>query len=261
MLADLRYDRLGEGPALLILHGLFGSRSNWAAVARALADRFTVFLPDARNHGESPWTSSHTLDDMANDVIHLANALDLAEMGVVGHSMGGRVAMRLALTRPALVKAVASVDMAPRHYAMHERFGRILRGLRAFDPATLPTRSAAEPSLAEHVAEKPIRDFLLKNLNARPDGGYAWRLNLDVLERDLEHIGGQELETGRYDGPALFLYGTASNYVTPEDLELIPAIFPRADFAPVEGAGHWLHAERPQETVAKLRAFFEANLI
>ncbi|KPP92511.1 MAG: putative hydrolases or acyltransferases (alpha/beta hydrolase superfamily) [Rhodobacteraceae bacterium HLUCCA08] len=233
-------------PKLLIAHGLFGSGRNWGVIAKRLADRYHVLAPDLRNHGDSPWFDSHSYDDLAQD---LAALLD-RPTDVVGHSMGGKAAMVLAVTYPDLVNRLIVADIAPVAYAHSQSHN--IAAMRAVDLSGVARRSEAGDLLQVEEALKP---FLLQSLDA---DGKRWKLNLDVLDRDMDKIVGFPELDGQFDGPALFLSGADSDYLQPAHRDRIKALFPAAKFAKIPGAGHWLHAEKPREFEAALRAFLEA---
>jgi pimeloyl-ACP methyl ester carboxylesterase len=238
---------------VLIVHGLFGSARNWGAIAKRLATDRRVVTPDMRNHGESPWTDSHRYPDMAADLAEVAESMG-PPVDVVGHSMGGKAAMLLALTRPALIRRLIVADIAPVGYGHSQ--AHLTRAMRALDLTDLTTRGEADRRLAAAVPDDSTRAFLLQSLDLK-QGLPRWRLNLAVLERDMDHITGWPVGvTGRFDGPVLFLSGALSRYMQPEYRAPIKALFPNAKFAKIPGAGHWLHAERPREFEASLRAFF-----
>lgn len=236
-------------PPLLIVHGLFGSGRNWGVIAKRLASDRRVLTVDMRNHGDSFHADSQSYPDMADD---LAEVID-AEGGtadVVGHSMGGKAAMVLALTRPAYVQSLTVADIAPVGYEHSQ--AHLIKAMRDLDLSAITTRSDADAALADAIAERETRAFLLQSLDVR---NKAWNLNLDVLERDMDQITGFPDVSGRYDGPAFFLSGGSSDYVGPEHRARIKTLFPQAKQARIPGAGHWLHAEKPREFEAALRAF------
>lgn len=240
-------------PPLLIAHGLFGSARNWGVIARRLADTRQVIAVDMRNHGESPWFDSHTYSDLAAD---LAEVIDshggLAD--VVGHSMGGKAAMMLALCHPGLINRLVVADIAPTRYDHSQ--SHLIDAMRAIDLDGLSSRAAADADLAHLVQEAPVRAFLLQSLDIKEK---RWRLNLDVLEAEMATIvGWPDIDT-RADVPALFLAGAESTYVSAESRAAIRRLFPAARFAKIPGAGHWLHAEKPREFEAAVRVFFDAQ--
>jgi len=232
-----------DHPDLLIAHGLFGSGRNWGVIAKRLSDSFHVLAPDLRNHGDSPWHASHSYDDLAEDLA----ALLPGPAHVVGHSMGGKAAMMLALRRPELVRRLVVADIAPVPYTHTQAHN--IAAMRAVDLSRVTRRSDA----AEQLDVAPeIRDFLLQSLDAAEK---RWKLNLEVLEAEMDRIIGFPTIETQYDGPTLFLSGADSDYVRATDRDRIKALFPNAQFAKIPGAGHWLHAERPRAFEAALRTF------
>ncbi|MCG6884891.1 MAG: alpha/beta fold hydrolase [Silicimonas sp.] len=238
-----------EQPGLLIAHGLFGSARNWGAVAKRLSDTREVSAVDMRNHGESPWLDAHDYPAMASD---LAGALQ-KPADVLGHSMGGKAAMVLALSAPERVRRLIVGDIAPVSYGHTQR--HLIEAMRAVDLDRVETRRQADEQLAAHVAEASVRAFLLQSLDVK---ARRWRLNLDVLDREMPKVLSFPEVTGVFEGPALFLSGGDSDYVKREHRDRIKALFPNARFAKIPGAGHWLHAEKPREFEAAVRAFLDA---
>ncbi|MFN4157356.1 MAG: alpha/beta fold hydrolase [Gemmobacter sp.] len=243
-------------PQVLIVHGLYGSARNWGAIARRLADAGrAVVTVDLRNHGGSPWWPTHSYADMAGDLAGVIAAAG-APMDVVGHSMGGKAAMMLALTRPDLVRRLVVADIAPVAYA-HDQT-RHIDAMRGLDLTGLDSRAEADRRLAASTPDAGLRAFLLQSLDLKAVPP-RWRLNLDVLAREMGQIVGWPDVAGRFEGPALFLTGAESDYVRPEHRPAIKALFPAARFAKIAGAGHWLHAERPREFTETLRVFLGAE--
>ena len=231
----------GKPSRLLLAHGLFGSARNWGVIARRLSDAFEVSAVDMRNHGASPWFDSHSYRDMAGDLAPLAGG------AVLGHSMGGKAAMVLALTRPERVARLIVADIAPVAYGHSQT--PMIQAMRGVDLDKVTTRGDAAAQLDMSPG---VRDFLLQSLDVKEK---RWRLNLDVLEREMPGIIGFPEVESRYEGPALFLSGAESDYVLPEHRDRIRRLFPAAKFAKIPGAGHWLHAERPRAFQAAVRAF------
>ena len=230
-----------SNPKLLIAHGLYGSGRNWGVIAKRLSDTYHVICPDMRNHGSSPWFETHNYFDMATD---LAELLD-GPTRVVGHSMGGKAAMVLALQHPELVEKLVVADIAPVGYS-HDQSQHI-DAMRAVDLSRVEKRSEAGENL-----DPMVRDFLLQSLDVKEK---KWKLNLDVLEAEMPNVIGFPQVQGTFEGPTLFLSGAESDYVLPEHRTGIKALFPAARFAKLNGAGHWLHAQKPREFEAALRTF------
>ncbi|MGB3316248.1 MAG: alpha/beta fold hydrolase [Albidovulum sp.] len=250
----LRFDEYGTAtdlPTLLVVHGLFGSARNWGAIARRMASDRRVVVVDMRNHGESFRAETHSYPDMADDLAEVISALG-GPVDVVGHSMGGKAAMQLALTRPDLVGRLVVADIAPVAYGHSQ--AHLTQAMRRLDLSGLAARSDADRRLAQDVADPGVRAFLLQSLDLKGEAP-QWRLNLDVLEREMDKIVGWPGTKGHYDGPTLFLTGAASDYVRPEHRAGIKELFPAARMAKLPGAGHWLHADKPREFEAALRAF------
>ena len=240
-----------DAPPLLIAHGLFGSARNWGVIARRLADRRDVLAVDMRNHGDSPRFPTQSYADMAADLAEVI-AANGGRADVLGHSMGGKAAMLLALTEGAMVNRLVISDIAPVAYS-HDQ-SRHITAMRALDLSGLTSRAEADRRLAATVTDPALRAFFLQSLDlkSRPP---RWRINLDVLKAEMPKIIGWPQVTGRFDGPTLFLSGALSHYVRPEYRETIRALFPAARFAKIPGAGHWLHAEKPREFEETVRVF------
>ena len=243
MLNTVTYD----GPAgtpLLIAHGLFGSARNWGVIAKRLAAARPVITVDMRNHAGSDWYDSHGYDDLAAD---LAGVID-QPTDVLGHSMGGKAAMVLALRNPGLVNRLIVADIAPVTYT-HSQMGPI-EAMRRVDLAAITNRGDAKAQLGD--LEPGVPDFLLQSLDMKER---RWRLNLDVLAAEMDKIIGFPQVSGQFDGPTLFLSGGNSDYVQRDARPAIKELFPNAKFAKIPGAGHWVHAEKPREFEAAVSAF------
>ena len=250
MLAMTTYGEDETLPPVLIVHGLFGSGRNWRAIARRMARARRVATVDMRNHGQSPRADSQSYPEMAADLAEVIAALG-GRADVLGHSMGGKAAMVLALSRPEMARRLLVADIAPVAYEHSLR--HLVEAMQGLDLARINTREEADAALAREVEAPELRAFLLQSLDLKAK---KWRLNLDVLGRDMELITGFPEIGGRFDGPVLFLSGTESDYVRPEHRARIRALFPRARFARIPGTGHWLHAERPRAFLAAAEAFF-----
>lgn len=257
MLATIRHPATSPdgSPTLVIAHGLYGSGRNWGVIARRLADVRDVVVVDMRNHGESPRFATHSYPEMAADLAETIRSLG-APVDLMGHSMGGKAAMQLALTEGALIRRLVVADIAPVVYA-HDQ-SRHAQAMRALDLTGLTTRGEADRRLAAYVEDAGLRAFFLQSLDLKAEGGPRWRLNLDVLEAEMPKIVGWPGTEGQFDGPALLLTGSESHYVRPEHRDTIRSLFPKARFAKLQGAGHWLHADRPREFEETLRVFLSA---
>ena len=252
MLNRIEYGDPASPRSLLIVHGLFGSGRNWGAVAKRLADMCHVVSVDQRNHGESGWTDTHSYGDMAEDLAEVIEDLQ-KPVDVVGHSMGGKAAMALALTRPALVASLLVADIAPVAYTHTQT--QFIEAMRGVDLSKVTKRSEAMDQLAATVDDPTLRSFFTQSLDLKEK---RWRLNLDTLDREMPGILGFPTFTSQYDGPTLFLSGADSDYVRHAHRPDIRALFPKARFAKITGAGHWLHAEKPREFVATVRGWLDS---
>ena len=240
-------------PPLVIAHGLFGSGRNWGAIARSLATRRDVVAVDMRNHGSSFRADSQSYADMAGDLAEVLASLGQADL--LGHSMGGKAAMQLALTQGHLLRRLVVADIAPVAYT-HDQT-RHIAAMRGLDLGGISTRAQADARLAQQVEDPSLRAFFLQSLDLKATPP-AWRLNLDVLEASMPQIIGWPDTQGCFDGPTLFLTGSQSAYVKVEDRAPIRALFPQARFAKLLGAGHWLHAEKPKAFAETVALFLDA---
>ena len=257
MTLELAHDGFGEsGPPVVILHGLLGSARNWTSIAKELAASHRVFALDLRNHGRSPWAGTMSFDEMAGDVAAFMERHGLGAVTLIGHSLGGKVAMHLALTRPELVERLLVIDVAPVAYP--HTFGPFIEAMRQVDLAAVKRRSDADLQLLEAVPDAVLRNFLLQNL-VKTDAGFVWRVNLEALAANMDELLGfpTPAADAAYGGPTLFIAGSRSQYVQPEHRPLIERLFPKAETVVIAGAGHWLHAERPAEFLAAVRRFLD----
>ena len=249
----------GEGAPVALLHGLYGQSGNFATVQRRLAaGGRRVLALDLRNHGASPHAPAMGYPDMAEDVLETLRAAGVLPCALIGHSMGGKVAMWAALAAPAAVARLLVADIAPVAYAHATEHGDYLAALAALDLRPGLTRAAADAALAARVPDAKVRGFLLQNFV--PGDPPRWRIDLAAIAAALPQlVGWPEDVTGRYDGPTLFLSGARSDYVRPEHRPAIRALFPHARFATLRDAGHWLHADDPDGFVAAAAAFLAAG--
>jgi pimeloyl-ACP methyl ester carboxylesterase len=243
-----------EGRPLVLLHGLFGSSSNWVSIARQLCERFRVIVPDLRNHGRSPHADEVGYPAMSEDLVGLLDDLNLDAVGLVGHSMGGKVAMWTALHARDRVDALVVVDMAPVSY--RHGFEDVLAPMRALPLEEITDRRDADRRLGIALPNPALRGYLLQNLQSEA-GRWRWRLNLEALAEGVETIVSfpTPKPNAQFLGPALFLYGGESDYVRPEHQTQIQRLFPFARLRAVPGAGHWVYADKPAEFVQAVRAF------
>jgi esterase len=244
----------GAGPPLAILHGLFGSGRNWTSIAQRLAAHHRVLAFDLRNHGASPWADDMDYREMAEDARASLKSRGYERFALLGHSMGGKVAMIAALQYPEMVERLVVADIAPVRYVMRH-LGEA-QAMRRLDLAGIARRSQADAALAAAVPDAAERGFLLQNLILE-NGGVRWRVNLDAIEENMPLlVDFPTTQVGRsYNGPALFIAGARSDYVLPQHEPAIRRLFSKAEIARIENAGHWLHAEQPAAFLAIVESF------
>lgn len=254
---DLACNEYGEdGPPLIVLHGLFGSARNWAAIARALAETRRVYALDLRNHGASPQASTMTYEEMADDVAGFMSAREIESPVVMGHSMGGKVAMRLALDAPDLLKGLVVVDIAPVTYG-HDMLDYIA-AMQMLDLSGEQRRSELEEELREEVEDPGITAFLMTNLE-RANGGFQWRINLQAIAAGMSGISAFPYPDGAtYGGPTAFIAGENSAYIRDDHRERISELFPKARTVTIKDASHWVHADQPAAFLKTVQAFLGA---
>ncbi|MDA1369753.1 MAG: alpha/beta fold hydrolase [Proteobacteria bacterium] len=245
---QLNYQQYSKsGKPLLILHGLFGSLGNWGWHSKQFADKFAVIGADLRNHGESAHSEEMDYPAMAQDIRQLLATLVIDSAYFIGHSMGGKVAMQLALNFPDLVDKLIIVDIAPVTYpASGAGHGDVLDGMRALDFAVIKSRADAESELTEFIQDEPTRKFILTNLVREESGRYAWRLNLRAIQNNYDELRQRPSATSSYNKPVLFVKGADSAYIQARNDAAILELFPNAKVKTIMQAGHWLHAEKPQ---------------
>ena len=239
----LHTDITGQGQPLVLIHGLFGSYENLGVIARALQHDFQLINIDLRNHGRSPRADSMDYPQMAADVFETLDSLNIPQSAVLGHSMGGKVAMQMALLQPDRVSKLILADISP--VVNDPRHTRILQGLAAIDLASLQDRKQADLLLQPFVDELGVRQFLLKNLYKDPQNQFQWRINLTALTENYQQLLAAPTATGPYTGNTLFIKGGNSDYIQAAHQPLILTLFPKASAKIIQGTGHWLHAEKP----------------
>lgn len=248
----LHYRELGEGKPMVILHGLFGYSDNWQTHAKKLAEYYRVILVDLRNHGHSDWADDTSYELMAEDVYELCRELQLNNFILLGHSMGGKVAMHFAQEHEDLLDKLVVVDIGMKEYPMHHE--HILAGIHSVDLANNTARSQAEAQMSAHIESEGVKQFLLKNLYWKEKGKLAWRMNVEALERDMPNILA-EVPKVQVSIPTLFIRGALSNYILDEDIADLEDVFIDGEVVTIENAGHWVHAEAPAEFLDVLLSF------
>lgn len=236
----------GEGTPFLILHGFLGMSDNWKTLGNRFAESgYQVHLIDQRNHGRSFHDDEHNYKVMAQDIKDYCDEHDLSAVIILGHSMGGKTAMQCATMYPGLISKLLVADIAPKEYPQHHQ--DILKGLASLDFSEIESRSEADKKLSNYVKEKGVRQFLLKNLYWIEKGKLALRMNLPVLTKQIDEVGKPLDAEAKFEGDTLFLKGDQSGYIQQMDELLIHKYFPNAIIKTVKNAGHWLHAENPEE--------------
>ena len=240
----LFFRQSGQGPSLIILHGLFGSSDNWYTVAKTFATTHQVYLVDQRNHGQSPQSDDFNYQLLAEDLHQFIKDHELKSVAVIGHSMGGKAAMNFAVKYPDQIEKLVVVDIVPKAYPVHH--AHILTGIKSLPLDHLSSRNEADSMLAAHVPDASERQFLLKNLVRKNSGGFQWKINVKAIDKHLEELGEGMQYPGKFEKPTLFVRGARSTYFKPGDEDEIRKIFPLARFVTLE-TGHWVQAESPAE--------------
>lgn len=251
---QLHYKLMGSGDPLVILHGLFGMLDNWQSAGRMLSEDFRVYLVDQRNHGKSPHSPEHSYKLLSEDLLTFLDTHHLDKVHLLGHSMGGKTAMQFALDHPERVRRLIVVDMGVKRYdGNHDN---IFNALFSLNLREVHRRSDAEKILHGSIPDPGTRQFVLKNLSRQPDGSYRWKFNLESLYANYESGILAPVEGERpFTGKTLFIRGEHSSYITDADRAGIKALFPDSAIVTLRGAGHWVHADKPEELVRTVQAF------
>jgi esterase len=256
---SLNYVKQGQGPCLLICHGLYGSLSNFGGLAKQLEKNYTVVRVDLRNHGKSPHVLEMSQQAMANDLTLLLDQLGINKTSVLGHSMGAKVAMTFAQQNPLRVDGLVVVDIAPIDYPL-DSHSNVFKALQSVDLLAISSRSEADDALKKHLNDKSMRQFLLTNLERTPNG-YQWRINLDVLISEYSDIASAPPSGPMFNGPVILIKGSDSTYINDAMLPSIFQRFPNCVVSTVNDAGHWLHAEKPTEFFKLVKDFLNTIYI
>ena len=243
---ELFYHRYGEkgNQPIIILHGLFGISDNWVSYARRIAmEGFEVFVVDQRNHGQSPQSDNFNYLALTDDLFDFIDDHEIEDPILIGHSLGGKVAMRFALENPHLVKKLVVVDITLKAYGPREHHRKIIDAMKAIDFSKVVTRSDVEKQLAASIPELRIRQFIMKNLHRNDKNDFEWRIYLAGLENNLDKMFNAIETTTKFEKPTIFIKGGASDYILLEDFDQIRYNFPNAEIITIEGASHWVHVE------------------
>ncbi len=243
-MSKLNYKVLGEGEPLFILHGLFGSLDNWITLGKKFSDDFKVYLIDQRNHGLSFHDDQFNYKVMADDLLDFMNNQKINSAHLIGHSMGGKTVMNFATEYSEKVKKLVVADIGPKYYPVHHT--EIIKALYAIPVEKLNSRKDADEKMSIKIQNFGIRQFLLKNLQ-RDGDHFKWKMNLDIIAKNIEEVGKASNQNANFDHETLFIRGGKSDYIQDSDLNMINSIFPKAKLETITDAGHWLHAEKPNE--------------
>lgn len=252
-MTTLNYKVFGEGPPIIILHGLFGTLDNWQTIAKKLAKNYTVFIVDQRNHGRSPHMDTHTYDDMSEDLLSFMESQWIYKAHIIGHSMGGKTAMNFALNNPSYVDKLIVVDISPKTYIGNH--GTIFDTLLALDLEKVQNRKEADAIFQKTIPEFGVRQFLLKNLTRDKEKGYIWKMNLPILLEYYPQILAKGVPDEIFEDKTLFIRGKRSSYIQDDEWHLVTSHFPNAQLKTIADAGHWVHAEAPVEFYNVLEDF------
>jgi esterase len=265
----LFYRKYGAGPPLIVLHGLYGSSDNWVSIAKSISDRFTVFLPDQRNHGNSPHSPVHDYNSMTADLLELVNVLKLQKFFLAGHSMGGKTAVNFAISWPERLYGLLVADISPMvqegsNSLTYNQHSEILDSILSLDLSGIRSRDEVESFLKTRIQSEATRGFIIKNLKRESDNLFSWKLNASALRENLHNImAGIEpgnIESGEISGfPVYFLKGEYSEYLPEKDFMQIKKIFPAAEFIIIPRSGHWVHSDNPEEVKKSLLKFLDSH--
>lgn len=257
----LFYREFGEGKSLIILHGILGFSDNWVTFGRRLGEQYKVYIPDQRNHGQSPHSSTFNYYAMVDDLFEFIDDHEIGSAFLIGHSMGGKVAMNFALEYPDRIEKVIIVDIGIKKYIGRQQHTDILQTMLSIDFDKIQSREGVEKAISVGIKSNRIRQIILKNIYRIGKNRLAWRINTENIYHNLENVF-EGIDTNfTFDKPVLFIRGGKSDYIQDEDIPDILKIFPSAEFLSVENAGHWIHADAPDELCALFSQFLGKECI
>ena len=254
---DLFYRVFGNGSPVIILHGLLGMSDNWISIAKKIAEKHTVFLPDLRNHGNSFHSEDFDLEVLTDDIIELVHNLKIENAVIIGHSLGGRIAISAVLKYPDLFSKIIVVDIAPRRYTGNRSISGLLHIMNRIDLDTKKNIAEIDEAMKPLISDIRIRQLVLKNVIKNDEGFYEWKSNLVVITKKIEELMTPVFDEVQYEKPALFIKGGKSDFVTQDDYKIIYRYFPNADIDIIQNAGHWVHADEPQLFLEKVMLFLK----
>jgi len=255
----LFYRHFGEGQPVIILHGIFGISDNWVTIGRKLAEKFEVFIPDQRNHGQSPHSGTFNYYSLIDDLLEFIEDHQIVNPILIGHSMGGKVAMNFVLENPAKVDQLIVVDISLREYPARQEHMNILHAMLSVNFDEVNSRGDVEHILSDTIKQKRIRLFILKNLYRIGGKRLAWRMNIQSIYDNIENVFMAVESPHTFEKSSLFIKGGASDYILEEDYKMMKGKFPNAQFKTIKGASHWVHADKPDELCAVFSKFLEKD--
>lgn len=253
----LWYNKIGEGRAVIILHGLYGMSDNWVSIAKRIGANFCVYIPDLRNHGRSEHSDIFNYYAMTDDLAEFIQEHNIQNPILIGHSMGGKVAMHFAMEYPELVSKMVIIDISLRGYPKREMHENIIKAMKSIDFSKVNSRITVELMLMPLIDSPGIRLFIMKNLKRTDKTNFCWKLNLNVIEKNMESVFQGLYSNLIFDKPTLFIKGGRSNYISEEDIPLIKATFTNSEIQTIPNATHWVHSDTPDELCQMLKIFLE----
>lgn len=251
----LFFRKYGVGPDLIILHGLFGLSDNWVSIAKMLAKNFTVYVPDLRNHGFSPWDDCFNYNSMCDDLEEFIEAHNIIQPVLLGHSMGGKVVMNFTSLNPTLPAALVIMDISPAFYAPQKMHLKIIEAMAEIYPRQYTSRNVIMEKVRMHLSDERVIQFVMKNLHRTSHGRFEWKPNIKVISEQLENVFKAVTFTEKITVPTLFLRGEMSDYISEKDLLIIRDWFTDVSIKSIPRASHWIHADAPGMVISEIRTF------